>query len=271
MDRGLRWVGILVVGNEILEGLVLDTNSHWVINRLKALNLRVKERITVRDAVEEIALGIKRLLSDGCGLVITIGGLGPTHDDMTLRGVAEALGLPMELDEEALEMVSKRYRELYSMGIVESDEITEARRKMAVLPKGARPLENLVGGAPGVLLEVDVGMIVSLPGVPEEMKWIFENRLIPLLGGGEEAILSERMVSLPIRDETILSPIIDEVMRSIQNIYLKSMVKPYGDPSIRIWITATGGSKEEAEDKIERAIELLTRLLERHGEWAPHS
>lgn len=264
MDLGSSWVGILVVGNEILEGLVLDTNSHWVINRLKELNLRVKERMTVRDIVEEIAMGVKRLLSDGCNLVITIGGLGPTHDDKTLRGVAEALGLPMELNEEALEMVARRYRELYSMGVVETGEMTEARRKMAILPKGARPLENLVGGAPGVLLRVDDGMVISLPGVPEEMKWIFENRLAPLLKGGEGATLMERVISLPVRDESILSPIIDEVMRSIPNIYLKSMVKPFGESSMRIWITATGRTGEEAEDRIERAIQLLTRLLERH-------
>jgi len=264
LDGGTKWVGILVVGNEILEGLVLDTNSHWVINRLKALNLRVKERMTVRDVVEEIALGIRRLLSDGCSLIITIGGLGPTHDDVTLRGVAEALGLQMELNEEALEMVSRRYRELYSMGLVETGEITDARRKMAVLPRGARPLENLVGGAPGVVIDLDGGMIISLPGVPEEMRWIFENRLIPLLGGGEGAILVERIISLSVGDETTLSPMIDEVMRSIPNIYVKSMVKPYGESSIRIWITATGASREEAEDKIERALQLLSRLLERH-------
>ncbi len=261
--EGSKWVGILVVGNEILDGLVLDTNSHWVINSIKALGLRVKEKITVRDAVEEIALGVRRMLSDGCGLVITIGGLGPTHDDKTLSGVAEALGVPLELDEEALEMVSRRYRELYSMGVVETEEITEARRKMAFLPRGAKPLENLVGGAPGVLLEVDGRRIVSLPGVPEELKWILENRLIPLLEGGEGVILVERLLTLPMRDESILSPIIDEVMREIPDIYLKSMVKPYGESHIGIWITATGESREEAEERIEKASEILKRRVER--------
>jgi molybdopterin-biosynthesis enzyme MoeA-like protein len=108
-------------------------------------------------------------------------------------------------------------------------------------------------------------MIISLPGVPEEMRWIFENRLIPLLGGGEGAILVERIISLSVRDETTLSPMIDEVMRSIPNIYVKSMVKPYGESSIRIWITATGASREEAEDKIERALQLLSRLVERQS------
>jgi len=87
-------IGILVVGNEILDGIVLDTNSRWIINQLKALNLLVKEKMTVRDELPEIAKALRRLVANGCTLVFTTGGLGPTHDDKTLAGVAEAFGLP---------------------------------------------------------------------------------------------------------------------------------------------------------------------------------
>ena len=75
-------IGVLVAGNEILDGIVLDTNSQWIINQLKTLNLQVKRKATVRDEVPEIARALRRLVADGCNLVFTMGGLGPT---MTTR------------------------------------------------------------------------------------------------------------------------------------------------------------------------------------------
>ncbi len=86
-------IGILVVGNEILDGLVLDTNSQWIINQLKALKLQVREKMTVRDEVQEISRGLRRLVSDGCNLVFTTGGLGPTHDPRRQDTVGRRDGL----------------------------------------------------------------------------------------------------------------------------------------------------------------------------------
>ena len=255
-------IGILVVGNEILDGLVLDTNSQWIINRLKALNLRVWETMTVRDEIPEIARGISRLASDGCELIFTTGGLGPTHDDMTIQGVAEAFGLQMELDEDALAIVSRQYAELHGRGVVESPEMTEPRLKMARLPEGARPLDNRVGGAPGVLLERDGVQVISLPGVPLELKWIFENEVLPVLRGRVEGAFAEEVVHLPLRDESTLAPIIDEAMEEVPGVYVKSMVKPYGATGIRLWVSFRGSSQSEAEEMVRRAMGLLRSRTE---------
>jgi len=253
-------VGLLVVGNEILDGVVLDTNSQWVINRLKALSFDVWEKMTVRDDVAEISKAIHRLVEDGCGIIMTMGGLGPTHDDMTLKGVTEAFSLPMELNDEALAIVTRQYAELHGRGVVESGEITEPRRKMAVLPRGAKPLDNRVGSAPGVVLESGGTMIISLPGVPKELYWIFDDQVLPLLGSRAEGVFAEEIISLPLRDESTLAPIIDEVMRRSPGVYIKSMVKPYGEAGIRLWVSARGENKPEVEERVGEAAALLEKL-----------
>ena len=103
-------VGILVIGNEILDGIVLDTNSQWLINNLKPLNLHVKETISIRDEIDEIAKTLNKMIQDGCGIIFTTGGLGPTYDDMTLKGVSSAFSSPLTINEEALEIVTRQYR-----------------------------------------------------------------------------------------------------------------------------------------------------------------
>jgi molybdenum cofactor synthesis domain-containing protein len=255
-------IGVLVVGNEILDGIVLDTNSQWIINQLKILNLQVKRKATVRDEVPEVARALRRLVADGCNIVFTTGGLGPTHDDKTLNGVADAFDLPLELNDEALNIVTRQYRDLHDRGIIAMADLTKARRKMAVLPKSAKPLDNRVGGAPGVLLDVNGAQIICLPGVPGELMWIFENQLINLLKQRVEGAFSEEIIYLPLRDESTLAPIIDDVMKEAPDVYIKSMVKPYGESGIRLWVSGRGHSQAEVEERVKRVANLLVHLCE---------
>jgi len=257
-------VGILIAGNEILDGIVLDTNSNWLVGRLRALAFHVKEFMTVRDEVQDITKALRRMTEDGCGLIFTLGGLGPTHDDKTLRGVAEAFSLPMELNNEALRVVERQYRDLFERGIIKMSEITDARRKMAILPRSAKSLDNRVGSAPGVLLELDTATVISLPGVPSELKWIFDNEVLDLLKGKAKGVLKERILTVSSSDESSLSPIIDSVMRRFPGVYIKSMVhSPEIGGHIRLWVSAHGDSEEEVEERISRAVEELIRNSEK--------
>ncbi|MHA2394547.1 MAG: competence/damage-inducible protein A [Promethearchaeota archaeon] len=250
-------IGILVIGTEILDGIIQDTNTKWIINRLKPLNFNVKESITVRDNTAEIARALNRLIDDGCKFVFTTGGLGPTHDDMTLKGVAEAFDLPLDLNEDALAIVTRQYKILHKRGIIHTGKITDARRKMAVLPQGAIPLDNRAGGAPGVLLPVEDSQVICLPGVPFELMWIFDNQVMPLLKNRVEGIYFEKILYYPLRDESTLAPIIDQVMKEVPNVYIKSMVKPYGESGIRLWISARGQNQTEVENRVDRVAKLL--------------
>jgi molybdenum cofactor synthesis domain-containing protein len=255
-------IGILVVGNEILDGLVLDTNSQWIIKQLKVLSLQVSEKYTVRDEPQAISRALRRMISNGCNIIFTTGGLGPTHDDKTLMGVAMAFDLPMELNDEALKIVTRQYSNLHSRGIIENSVITEPRRKMAILPKGAKPIDNRIGGAPGVILNIEGAEVISLPGVPGELMWIFDNQLLGLLKTRVEGAFAEDVIYLPLRDESTLAPIIDEVMEEVPGVYIKSMVKPYGESGIRLWISASGQSEIEVSERVKRVANLLMKRAE---------
>ena len=255
-------IGILVIGNEILDGLVLDTNSQWIINQLKVLNFHVIQKTTVRDEIPVIGRALRRLVSNGCNLIFTTGGLGPTHDDKTLLGVANAFDLPMVLNNQALEIVTRQYTDLHQRGVIEHAKMTAPRRKMAILPKGANPLDNRVGGAPGVILDIEGAQIICLPGVPGELMWIFDNQVLQLLKSKVEGAFAEDVIYLPLRDESTLAPIIDDVMKDIPGVYIKSMVKPYGESGIRLWISAGGQSQEEVEEKVNRVANLLVKRCE---------
>ena len=252
--------GILVIGNEILDGIILDTNSQWITNHLKPLGIKVHETITVRDDINAIGAALNRLIDDGCNLIFTTGGLGPTHDDMTLQGVAQGLGLSLELDKASLDIVIRQYRVLHERGIIESSEMTDSRRKMALLPRGSKPLDNRVGGAPGVLLEARGATTICLPGVPLELKWIFDEQVTPILKGMIREVYAERIVTLPLRDESTLAPIIDQVMAEEPGVYIKSLVKPYGEEGIRLWVSSLGEDKDEIEAKVTKAMDRLVEL-----------
>ena len=274
----MKRVEIIAVGNELLIGDVLDTNTNWLCKRLTMMGAFVRRAVLVRDDEEAIASEVKEAISRGTDLLFTSGGLGPTDDDRTVAAVAKAVGLPLELNEEALKMVERRYKELYKQGFVDSPEITPSRRKMAILPKGAVPLFNPVGTAPGVWLEVSAvcevqggekgkTVIVCLPGVPAELKGIFENSLPPLL----EQVLGkgfyyERTFEATCRDESVLAPLLKKVAEKHPWVYLKSKARTFGqEVRIRILLAASGSDKKAVEQAIRNAIDDLLAELEPHG------
>lgn len=250
-------VGLMIVGDEILDGVVPDTNGRRIINKLKPLNLRVREKFTVRDDVTEIAIALKRLMEDECEVICTTGGLGSTHDDKTLEGVADALDLSMVLDRSALEMVSRQYLHFLDVGLIDRGKMTDPRRRMAILPEGSKPLDNRIGIAPGSLLRVGDVMIFSLPGVPEELDWILDNRVLPILIDLVEGFFYERIIRLPLRDESLLAPIIEETMEEFPRVYIKSIMEPYSEEGIKLWLSATGEDENGVKERVSHVAGVL--------------
>ena len=144
---------VVAAGNEVLLGDVLDSNSHLLCRTVTALGGAVTRTVMVRDDLDAIAAEVRGALRRAPNLVFTVGGLGPTADDMTLAGVALGLGVPLELHPQAERLVREAYAGFAAAGLVPFAELNEARLKMARLPRGAAPVRNPVGGAPGVVLE----------------------------------------------------------------------------------------------------------------------
>jgi molybdenum cofactor synthesis domain-containing protein len=249
-------VEVVNVGNELLDGRTLNTNLQWLCERLSRLGYMVERATIVRDDVAAISVCIREVLKRRPGWLLISGGLGPTHDDKTLEGVARALGVGLRLNRKAVEMLRLRYEEMKRTGLIASVELTKERLKMAKLPVGSKPLANRVGTAPGVLVELRSTRIVCLPGVPRELQDIFENHIAPLMlseSGGRSYVTE----SLTLKGvfESSLAPILVETMKRYPGLYLKSNPKGIED-GISLVTVDFIAEKKDAE-KIREAMSFL--------------
>ncbi len=158
---------IVTVGDEILRGRTVDSNSTWISRELFFLGVEVVEHIVVSDKVEKIVAAINRQNTE---LIILTGGLGPTPDDITRNAIASHLGKELELRQEELDIIRDRF-------IKRGLELSPSNRVQAMIPEGARTIPNPVGMAPGIVAEDGHRTILSLPGVPEEMKAMLKTAL----------------------------------------------------------------------------------------------
>ena len=240
---------IIVVGNEVLLGVVQDTNSSYLCRLMRAAGARVRHIAIVPDEIPEIVSAVRSALARGPGIVFTCGGLGPTVDDLTLAAMAEATGRPLTLNEQARDLVAARYKTLAESGFVDSSDMSDSRLKMAHLPDGALVVENPVGTAPAAVIVLDGSRIVSLPGVPAELKSIAEGPLQPLLAEWlGPAGYHEQEIEVECGDESLLAPILRQASARHPDVYIKSRAALFGSNiTFRILIAATGKSQKEAQ------------------------
>jgi molybdenum cofactor synthesis domain-containing protein len=258
---------IICVGNELLIGKTLNTNAHWLAKRATTLGVNVKRIITIGDDVKEIAEALINSLKRKPLFIITTGGLGPTFDDKTLEGVAKALNRKLEVNEKALKMVKEKYEALAKYGKINASEMTPHRVKMAKLPEGAEPLPNPAGTAPGVLIKINETYLVALPGVPSEMKAIFDESLASIIRKeAGDAAFYETIIYADGVFESSLAPLTEAAMKENPYVYIKS--HPRGEekqPHIEIQLSTTAKNSKEAKDRISKAIVQLSRLIKDKG------
>ena len=256
-------VEIVAAGNEVLLGDVLDTNSNLLCRLVTALGGAVTRAVLVRDDLDAIAAEVRGALGRAPALVFTVGGLGPTADDMTLAGIARSLDVPLELHPEAERLVRESYARFAAAGLVPFAELNEPRRKMARLPQGAAPVVNPVGGAPGVVLRRGGTTFVSLPGVPEELEAIVEESLGGVFAGiFHVAHYEERTLVVDLQDESAIADILGGVEQAHPEVYVKSRAKKMG-PAVTLRITLSArGDDAAAVERLLRppAAELLAKI-----------
>lgn len=256
-------VEILAIGNELLRGEILDTNTHWMCRLVNSRGGTVVRVTMLPDIEEEIAQAVHAAIKRGVGMVLTSGGLGPTDDDLTLAAVAKGAGVDLLLHGRAREMVRQRYDDFYAQGVMSEGGLNPFREKMAWLPKGAVPLYNPVGTAPGVLLKIGSTAIISLPGVPPELKGIINESLKEFLdehfgSGGSFA----RMITVRCNDESIMAPALSRVVADYPQVYIKSLARPLGEvPELDILFTATSGEAKDREQWVNGAVANLQQGL----------
>jgi molybdopterin-biosynthesis enzyme MoeA-like protein len=153
-------------------------------------------------------------------------------------------------------MIRQSYDDLHARGILDVGGLTPAREKMAWLPEGARTLVNPVGTAPGVLLQVAETTIISLPGVPPELKGIFSSSMQPFLHETFEGGLSAlHTLTVRCNDESLLEPVLSRVVPAHPGVYIKSLATRPGEMAeLDIFVTATGSDRSTVQALIDAAV-----------------
>ena len=260
-------IEIICIGTELLIGKTLNTNANWLAKRITSLGARVERITIIRDGTDEISSSMEDAIQRKNDYILTIGGLGPTFDDKTLEGVAKALNHRLTINNEAMDMIKERYRNYVKKGRIERFELTPPRIKMAKLPDGAKPLPNPVGTAPGVLMNWNEKTIISLPGVPSEMKAIFETSVLPILkrATGNLAFF-ETSVDVMGVVESEIAPAIDQVMHDNPYVYIKSHPKG-AEPVSRIefHLSTTAKDSEIAKGNVSNALSQLSEIIWKKG------
>ena len=207
---------IICLGNELLIGNTVNTNETYIAKELTMNGMTVLRSTTLRDDKDLAAEGLREVKGRAPDLVVITGGLGPTWDDIQIPIFCEAHELELVLNEEAFAMLKKRYD-----GIKMS--LTEERKKMAYLPAGATALANRVGTAPGYQLTIGKTTWFGLPGVPREMKAIFEDHVLPVVKSITKDIeFHDFKFILRGVPESGLAPVLKQIVHEHPEVYFKS-------------------------------------------------
>ena len=191
---------IIAVGDEILSGHTLDTNSNLLARAVFAAGHPARRIEAVADDPEAIAGAVRRAAAEpGVRHIVVSGGIGPTPDDLTFSAVASALDRPLELNPQAFAHIEALVRRMHEAGWVPSPEVSEANRRSAMVPAGAEVVANRRGMAPAIRLDLGDRSLFVLPGIPREFSTIVEEELIPrhFSDGVVQLVVEVRYRSVP--------------------------------------------------------------------------
>ena len=245
-------VEILTIGDEILYGQLLDTNSKWMSEQLDAIGFRTVRRTTVGDNEVDMMTAFREA-EDRADVVLITGGLGPTQDDLTKPLLARHFDCEIEMNEEALKQVSEFFT---SKGI----ELSELNRQQAALPVCCDVVENVLGTAPGMWFERNGAIFVSMPGVPHEMKRMMDVIVLPRLREkfNAEAIHHKIIKTIGIGESWLSEKIADwenALPEHIRLAYLPSLGQ------VKLRLTASGEDAEVLKNEVDEQIDALLPLV----------
>jgi len=247
---------LITIGDEILSGNTVDTNSNFIATELKNIGIQVSQIITISDEIEIIKNAIKSAFEIG-DLIITTGGLGPTRDDKTKKAIAEFFNDEIALDETTFNHL-KAYME--RRGRL---EILERNREQALVPTKSKIFQNHYGTAPCMMMEQDDKLLFSLPGVPYEVKPLIKDQIVPYLQTKFNLnYISTRIVSVVGIPESILADTIEDWELALpQNLSLSYL--PVGT-RVKLRLTATGTNEAFLQQQLEEEIQKVLPLIKDH-------
>ncbi|HRJ31784.1 MAG TPA: competence/damage-inducible protein A [Cyclobacteriaceae bacterium] len=242
---------ILAIGDELLYGQTLDTNSHWISGELDKAGIKVIRRTTVGDIEQEILTAFAEAETRADIILIT-GGLGPTSDDLTKPCLCKYFNCGLEINQEALTEITEFFK---SRG----RELTELNRQQAALPTACEKITNTLGTAPGMWFNKRDKVFMSMPGVPHEMKKMMTDSVIPkLLEKFKTPIIQHQIIKTVGIGESFLADKISSWEKALPGHLKLAYLPSLGEVKLRL--TGMGSSQEEIKHEIAEWIEKLKPL-----------
>jgi len=247
----MKKASIISIGNELLNGQTVNTNTTYLSSELFSIGIPVVSSYTIVDDVDAIVRAFNLAVADA-DIVLVTGGLGPTDDDVTRQAFAGYLGTELQLQAELLERLENFFKK-------RNLHMPERNKIQAYIPAGAKPIENRLGTAPGIMAEVEGKLIFALPGVPSEMKRMFAESVFPELQRftGEQAVVVRKLRCFGAGESKIAELIGDTCKRG-KNPLVNCTVQ-YG--IITLHIIATSKDKETARQMAEKEEKTIRNIL----------
>lgn len=242
---------IITIGDELLIGQVIDTNSAWMARELNPMGIAVRQITSVSDKEEHIVSALE-LASKTAAVIIMTGGLGPTKDDLTKNTLCRYFNSELRFDEDVYGDVKKLFAE-------RGFEVTETNRQQAMVPVAAQVLRNQRGTAPGMWFEKNGVIYVSLPGVPYEMKHLMENEVLPRLRKSFDLppVMHKTLLTQGIGESTLSDKISSWESALPKDLKLAYLPSP-GMVRLRLSLV---GANEVTRKMLEKETEKLRALI----------
>jgi nicotinamide-nucleotide amidase len=243
---------IITIGDELLIGQTVDTNSAWIGAELSKLGFDVCRKISIHDLRDDI-LSTLLDVSGKSDVVLITGGLGPTSDDITKQTLCEFFGTRFVINHEVLDMIEEMFRQ-------RNWPMNENNRRQAEVPETCRVLKNTAGTAPGMWFEKDKTVFVSMPGVPHEMIYIMNEHILPEL---KKRFSSQTIIHKNIMTYGVGESSLAEILTGFEE-FLPTEIKLAYLPSygiIKLRLTATGPDKQQLENLVEQQVRKLYNTI----------
>lgn len=250
MARKIKTTAILAVGNEVLCGDVINTNAAYIAREMEMLGAACVYQSVIPDD-EDIIVSETRRLAEMADLVITIGGLGPTRDDITKKAVAEALGLGLVYDEDTLKAIEEYFG---PRGIA----VSENNLTQCWQPEGAKVMKNSCGTAPGSFIECPDTVAAMFPGPPDELVPMFENEFKSMIAPFLEKTYIEKTFLVCGLPESILEQTLRDSFTEDEGVTVNTYID---DGAVRLRLTVSDSDRTEADVKADRAEEALREIF----------
>ncbi|HWP90867.1 MAG TPA: competence/damage-inducible protein A [Thermodesulfobacteriota bacterium] len=243
-------IEIITTGDEIMSGITLDTNFRWAAEKLTSLGFDLRFHTSVGDDEGDIMIAFKTAYVRAKAVIVS-GGLGPTPDDLTANVASTFFGVPLELNNEALEMIENRFKE-------QGRTLLDINRKQAYIPRGSKVLKNFWGTAPGFQYEKEGVVFFFLPGVPKEFKEMLENYVVPELE--RRAVGRKRYEFRLVRTFGLRESEVAEKLKGVERDGLTIGYRAHF-PEIHLRLSAFGDTELEAKKIMTDGLEEIKLRL----------